>query len=134
LVQSDVTLVASYEDEYTRIGLRADGLLCFYAAPGMVLTLERAQCLLRAGLTLIGGQPRPTFVHMQEVARVDREARAYFASDEYLTLSSQTALIVGSPVSRVIGNFFVGLNRPKYPIRLFNEEAPAIAWLKGYVQ
>ena len=45
---------------------------------------------------------------------------------------SETALVVGSPVSRVIGNFFVGLNRPKYPLRLFDDQEFATAWLLGF--
>jgi hypothetical protein len=73
-------------------------------------------------------------VLMQDMARVDREARAFFASEEYTCLSSQTALVVGSPVSRVIGNFFVGLNRPKYPCKIFDEAEAAEAWLRGFVR
>jgi hypothetical protein len=77
--------------------------------------------------------PKPTLVLMQQVARVDREARAFFAAEEYLRLSSQTALVVGSPVSRVIGNFFVGLNRLKYPCKVFDESQRAVEWLRAFV-
>lgn len=67
------------------------------------------------------------------MARVDRGARAFFAGEEYMRLCSQTALVVGSPVSRVIGNFFVGLNRPRYPYRIFDDPALATEWLRGFV-
>ncbi len=97
-MESAVEILATYEDPYTRITLRADGILCFYATPGMVITLERAKCLLNAGLSLVDG-PMPTIVHMEDVARVDREARSFFASDDYVKLARQTALIVGSPVT-----------------------------------
>jgi hypothetical protein len=71
---------------------------------------------------------------MEDMARVDRQARAMFASEEYMRLSSQTALVVGSPVSRVIGNFFVGLNRPTYPVKIFDDAKLAAKWLQGFVK
>jgi hypothetical protein len=42
------------------------------------------------------------------------------------------ALLVGSPVTRVIGNFFIGLNKPRWPVRLFRSESDALAWLGGH--
>ena len=44
------------------------------------------------------------------------------------------ALLVGSPLSRVIGNFFVGLNRSTFPLRLFTSEEEAIAWLRTFLE
>ena len=73
-------------------------------------------------------------VLMPDMARVEREARAIFASEEYmLRMSTQTALVVGSPVSRVIANFFVGLNRPHYPCRAFDDPERALAWLRSFL-
>ena len=61
---------------------------------------------------------------------IDGDARAYYSSDEAARQTCGVALIVGSAVSRVIGNFFIGLNKPPYPTRLFTDEAEAIAWLQ----
>ena len=99
----------------------------------MTLTLEIAKRLLEDGLTLTAA-PRPCLVLMQDVARVERKARDFFSSEQYLTLASQTALVVGSPISRVIGNFFVGLNRPRYPLRIFDDPRKAIEWLRGFLR
>ena len=81
----------------------------------------------------IADAPKPTLVLMPDMARVEREARAFFASEEYMRLCSQTALVVGSPVSRVIGNFFVGLNRPTYPCKIFDDPELAAQWLREFV-
>jgi hypothetical protein len=47
---------------------------------------------------------------------------------------SATALIISSPLSRAIGNFFLGLNRTSMPTRLFTSEADALAWLSEYTR
>jgi hypothetical protein len=67
--------------------------------------------VLELGLEIAEGRGRPILVLMQDIGRVDHGARTFFASEEYLRLACGTALVVGSPVGRAIGHFFVGLNR-----------------------
>jgi hypothetical protein len=126
-------IIAARDTPAFRVELRSDGLLAYHAVPGLVLTYPIALQVLEVGLTIVDA-PKPTMVLMQDMARVERDARAFFASEEYMRLCSQTALVVGSPVSRVIGNFFVGLNRPKYPHRIFDDPERAVRWLRSFVQ
>jgi hypothetical protein len=125
-------VVASRESPWFTASLRGDGILAFHPRPGLVLTRAIALQVLEVGLQIVDA-PTPALVMMQEVARVDREARAFFASEEIQRLSSQTALVVGSPVSRVIGSFCIGLNRLKYPCKVFEDTAVAVEWLRGFV-
>jgi len=129
----DVQVVACREHPAFRVALRPDGILVYYPRPGLVLTYEIALQVLEEGTKIISG-PKPTMVLMQDMARVEREARAFFASEEYMRrLSTQTALVVASPVSRVIANFFVGLNRPNYPCKAFDDPRRALLWLRSFL-
>lgn len=123
------SLVASRSCSWFTVGLRRDGILVYQPLPGADVSIDFAAQVLELGLQVAEGRTRPTLVLMQDVARIDREARAFFASDAYLRLSSQTALVVSSPVSRVIGSFFIGLNRLKYPCKVFDDQERAVAWL-----
>ena len=38
------------------------------------------------------------------------------------------------PLGRMMGNFFINVNKPKAPTRLFDDEAPALAWLKEFLE
>ena len=125
-----VHVVASHDDPSYRIELRSDGILCYRAARGVTFTAPMARRILADGVAMIES-PRPCLVLMQDAARAERDARAIFASEDYLALASHTALVVGSPVSRVVGNFFVGLNPPKYAIRIFTDADKAIDWLRA---
>lgn len=129
----EARVIASRECPWFTAQVRDDGILAYHPIPGLVLTHDIAMQVLRIGLQIVDRTPVPTLVLMQEIARVDRDARAFFASADYLSLTSQTALVVGSPVSRVIGNFFVGLNRLKYPCKLFDDSELAIEWLLSFM-
>ena len=124
-------ILASRETPWFTVELCEDGILIFRPFTGLVLTHEVALQVLAVGLEIVDG-PKSTLVLMQDVARVDREAREFFASEDYLTLACQTALVVGSPVTRVIGNFFVGLNKLKYPCKVFDDPERALQWLRGF--
>jgi hypothetical protein len=130
-VSDSYRVVTSRECPWCTVVLRDDGIVSYHPKPGTIINYELATEVLRLGLQIAGG-PWRSLVLMQDLARVNREARALFASEEFMQLCSQTALVVGSPVSRVIGNFFVGLNRPKYPYRIFDDPALAVAWLRGF--
>lgn len=71
-------------------------------------------------------------VDMTSVFEVSKEARDYFANERTASIQRATALLIGSPVSRVIGNFFLGMNKPITPTRLFTNSKEAIKWLHTF--
>ena len=59
------------------------------------------------------------------------------ATRQDLAASAQpisVAVLVDSSVSRVLGNVFLGFNKPAYPTQLFTSEDEAVAWLKGFLE
>ena len=69
---------------------------------------------------------------MRGLREQTREARAYFASDEVARRVRAVALWVDSPVSRMIGNFFLGVGVQRTPSKIFTSEADAVSWLVRY--
>jgi hypothetical protein len=112
--------------EKFEVYLTEDGLVRFDFTDGATLTSSDAQLALDAIVTLSGNVAAPTLVDIRSVRAVEREARKMFASSP---ATSRQALLVGSPLSRTLGNFFVTLSRPAMPVKVFDDEAAAIAWL-----
>ena len=71
-------------------------------------------------------------IDMTSITEISKEARDYFANERTASIQRATALLIGSPVSRVIGNFFMGLNKPVSPTRLFTDPQKAIQWLHTF--
>ena len=71
-------------------------------------------------------------IDMTAVTEISKEARDYFANKRTASIQRATALLVSSPVSRTIGNFFMGLNKPISPTRLFTDPNKAIRWLHTF--
>jgi len=117
-----------------KLWLGEDGIVRIIHVPGAEVTLEDAQETMAAYLKIKKGKRRPLFVDTRKMKSIFREARKYYAGAEAIKVASAAALIVDTPVSRVLGNFFLGLSNPLLPSRLFSSEDEALEWLKGYLE
>jgi hypothetical protein len=95
---------------------------------GCEMALDDAKENVAAIYDLAGGRTL-VLVDMRGVRWQSREARDYFASANAAEATKAVALIIGSPVSRVLGSFFLRMERHRFPTALFNDEDKAIRWL-----
>jgi hypothetical protein len=129
IVDGDVT-----ETTNSWVFLDKKGILRSVFRPGAQDTLETAQKNVAAGLAVSKGIRRPLLLDMTMVSRMSRDARTYYASnDKRQGAELAVALLINSPVSRVIGNFFLWVNRTMVPVRLFTSQRQAIALLESFL-
>jgi hypothetical protein len=102
--------------------------------------------------------PKPKTVDNPELARINVEFQANYASQlgskcsvvvvmtNLLSQDAATrriysegitpaqffgiALVVGNPLARAIGSFFMGISRPEVETKMFNSVENAVAWLQ----
>lgn len=118
--------------EQATLEVTDDGILEYRYAPGAVVDLEFARALIRSAAELVGADaPVPCLVEPGNVKELTREARTFFAeSPENHAVSSKVALMVESPATRIIGNVFLKVSKPRIPTKLFQDRAGARAWLR----
>lgn len=124
--QQSRTRICSFE-------LDPRGFVCARLDAGAVMHLEDARECVAEMWQAAKQRRRPVLVDMSELGGEDRAAREYFVSDEAVAKYAAVAILVRSPVSRVIGTFFLRLARHKAPTRLFTSEAEAVHWLEGQI-
>lgn len=67
-------------------------------------------------------------VDMRSIGALTRGAREVYGGP-HVERNRAAALVVGSVTSRVVANFFLGLNKPKAPVRMFTDISAALTWL-----
>ena len=114
------------------VRLHADGILDYAYVDGVTVDLDTAERVVQETRKALDElRPYPTLVRINRVRSVSREARAYFAEhQDNLEIVSRVALLASNPVGRIVANFFLGLNAPPRPTRLFGEADEAMVWLK----
>jgi hypothetical protein len=70
-------------------------------------------------------------VDMRAVRSLSRDARLHYQTPALAAVTAATAMVIDSGLSRVIGNFVIGLNRSDMLIKLFTDEQEARSWLEA---
>ena len=121
------------ETRTAKFWLRDDGIVhCIDLAKSQVM-LADAKENVAAALKVANRKRVPILVDItsvRSVPRVTREVRLYYR-DKTGVHATAVALLIGSTVSRIIGTFIIGLDKPAVPARLFTSETEAIEWLEG---
>ena len=107
-----------------------DGIVRTKIKPGSEVTIKEARENSDAVNSFYYGTKFPLLIDARGIKSMSREARNQFSTKGRETGAKAFAIIIDSSLSRVIGNFFMGINKPPVPTRLFENEADAESWLK----
>jgi hypothetical protein len=74
----------------------------------------------------------PLLIDTTDIKSITKDARDYFSINNRGSKVVAFAIIINSPLSKIIANFFMGLNKPSVPVKIFNSEEDAVDWCKLY--
>jgi hypothetical protein len=109
--------------------LDARGLVVARVEHGMDMSLDDAREAVQTTFALAGNRRLPVLVDLRGIRSQSREARDYLSSEVMAPMFAAVALLIASPVSQVVGNFFMRLRHQPLPTRLFLDEQQAVRWL-----
>ena len=69
-------------------------------------------------------------IDLGECKKISREARKHMESVSENPAVRKIVFLVSNPVTRVLGSFFIGIQNPKVPTKMFGKKEDAIKWLK----
>ncbi|MBF0441122.1 MAG: STAS/SEC14 domain-containing protein [Oligoflexales bacterium] len=116
------------------IELADDGIVRVVVNRDGEVSLDDAKRAIAEISKMTEGRSVPVLIDLSGIKSICRDARNYFAGAEAARYVSASALLVSSPVSRIIGNFFIGINKHINPVQIFTSESDALDWLKGYLK
>ena len=97
-------------------------------------TLEHARENIAILTIYNDGKRKPLLLDFSNMQSQTREAREYYASDETNKAVSSVAVVTNTLIGNLIGNFFIGLNKSIFPIKLFTDITEAKQWLVPFVK
>jgi hypothetical protein len=112
-----------------RFVLSEENILFTECFPNTIMTLEDGKESTRISAEMVGDMPLPLLCDLTNVVKMTQDCRRHFAGPEHARTFSKCALVVNNPISRLIGNFFMGFNKPLKPTRLFTSKEEGLKWL-----
>ncbi|MDC0715849.1 DUF7793 family protein [Nannocystis bainbridge] len=110
-----------------------DGIVRCVVLATATHTLEDAEVNARTVVELAEGRKLPMLLDTRDSRGLDRDARLFYVRPEAAEQVSALAMLIDSQIGRMFGNFYTNVHRPPFPLRLFNTESDAVAWLKAQV-
>lgn len=99
---------------------------------GDILITEKEVRIINEEIKRLGdGKELLQLITADEVSQFDNSARVFSASEEGTRYSKAEAFVVKSLSQRLIANFYVKVNKPPKPSKVFNNKEEAIQWLKS---
>ena len=109
-----------------------DGIARSVVKPNAEIELDDAIANTKAVNDLYLDKKFPLLVDANNVKSMSREARKYHSVRGRSTNITAFAVIVKSPISKVIGNFFFQFQKTGVPAKLFSDEESALKWLEKH--
>ena len=101
------------------------------AKKGSHQTLEDAKEIMDTLLILSKGEKVGFVFDLTGVLSQNKDARDHYSSPSFKGKFFAIAIITKSITARVIANFYMGLNKPSNPTKVFNNDHSAINWTKS---
>lgn len=129
-MRHDAQIVRVMEGGTGMFYLWSDGILSYkYDAAGKAINLRMLELDIKAIDGLREGEKIKFLSDLRGVSKFEPEHRKVISQHMGIAFVKAAALI-DSPVSKVIMNIFMILNRPSIPSRIFNDMDSATLWLK----
>ncbi|GAB2842587.1 DUF7793 family protein [Ferruginibacter profundus] len=98
------------------------------------INLPIAKEIVSARIAFARGQQWPVMIIGNGIVSMDKSAREYFASPEATEGLIATAIVAESEFHRIIGNFFISVNKTAMPVRIFSNVKKAEKWLTQFIR
>lgn len=113
--------------------LRADGIMYIRISPEKEETVELVKEMVSKMGEMTNHKQVPMLACHEEFALPGKPNRDYWAKMDSCPYSKADAFLINSAAMKLIANFYLKINKPERPTRMFNSKKEAIAWLKLFL-
>lgn len=118
------------ENEWVLMEIREHYFYVCYK-PNTTLDLTAAKKIIQQATELAGDKIYPALTDIRDMPAHSKEVREYFANEGSHNASAN-AIMVSSSLSKVLATFFLTLNKPIVPTRIFTDQSKAAKWLEMF--
>lgn len=119
-----------HENEFAQFWIQND-ILYFEYKPNVVINLNAAQLVVADRLLVQNEKAYPVLCDIRGIMDSDKAARDYLAQSGSV-LTKAVSLLGNDTVLLSIMSFYIKINKPRVPTKIFTNELAALAFLENY--
>jgi hypothetical protein len=122
-----------FEDESGIFYKENEIVFGIFKGENVIVDLELHRHTIKNRIKVADGKSYPTFVDARKVKYWTREAKKYSMSDpEALAFIIALAVLINSFALKISVNWAMKFFPPPFPMKAFNNESEALAWLEKF--
>jgi hypothetical protein len=133
MILTDVEIIAKQVVVPYYLYLRADGIVYVRISSEKDETLELVKEMVKKMGEMVNYSQVPILARHEDFALPGKANRDYWAKKESCPYSKAEAFMIGSTGLKLIANFYLKINKPERPTRMFTDEEEAVTWLKTFL-
>jgi hypothetical protein len=133
MMESDNLYVNIIELPEAWIKLRNDNIVHVIFKTGAVLDVPLQMRMLDKYIEICDGRKLPFLFDAMEHVTITKEAKVNAVEIERLAPVTANAVIARNLAYRLIAEFYLKVNKPKMPFKIFKNEDDAISWLRLFL-
>ncbi|HOZ86247.1 MAG TPA: hypothetical protein PL029_00755 [Bacteroidia bacterium] len=112
---------------------REDGIMFLRISSEKEESVELAKKMVEKMGEMVNYQQVPLLARHDEFALPGKANRDFWAKKESCPYSRADAFLINSTAMQLIANFYLRINKPRRPTKMFTSEEQAIKWLKTFL-
>jgi hypothetical protein len=121
----------SFENDYANFWIEA-GILYFVYKRDAAIDLNAAKQIVNDRVKFQQQKDYPILCDIRGIKGIDKAARDFLAK-EGSSYTKGVAVVVDTPMTKIISNFYLGLNKPIAPTKMFTEKQEALNYLQQFI-
>ncbi len=123
--------VRNYKEyKYVSFWKEADDIIAFNYSHDLNMNIEVAKDIVSSRLEYSDAKPMYSVIDLSNLKSVTKEAREYMSQPENgLKGILAGAFISNKPLTTVVINFFLVINKPAVPAKFFTNKEDALNWI-----
>jgi hypothetical protein len=132
-MSEEIKMISTLEVPTMQISLRSDGLIQILPEPGSRIVLPNVKLQIAAIGKLGEGKKFPVLVLSGNDNTIDTEVMNFVAQPNSNPFALAEAYVISNISHKLLANFYLKINRPARPTKVFTKEKDAISWLQQFL-
>lgn len=130
-----MTKTAPYSVDLKKITFNylEDGIIENYIKPSQTIDCDDVQEMQKQNRSMSQERPYTLLVIPGDSSTVTKEARELIASKGMVGIKLAKAFVLNSLAHKIVGNFYLTVNKPHLKTKIFTDREKALEWLREIV-
>jgi hypothetical protein len=132
LEKTPEAIVKTIKNEKSTHELLTNGIILVTIHDDVTIDVEEMNLIRETNLKLSNGKKAIVYVDPGKYSYVTSDARKLTSSKEHSKYRKAQAFIVRNLAERIVGDFYIKVQKPSHPVKMFTNKEKALNWLQQF--